>query len=239
MNWTFGIVTAGKSPYIKDVIQSIRDYAPKDHEIIVVGGDEYRSKISSAQDFIPSNGADTWIPFDETVKKGWISKKKNIIAQHASNENICLLHDYVALVGGWAQGALKFGDDWNTCTNRILNKDGHRFRDWCIIDNDGGGGYRIDNAPLPPTARLLTYDHPGIPRWQYYSGAYFCVKRRVLRDVPIDEDRLWGQGEDVEWCRRVWQSYGDRSFSFNPYSVTRFLKQKERPPWEGLPPLRP
>ena len=92
----------------------------------------------------------------------------------------------------------------------------------------------IDEQKPPENrpGKLIPYDQKPNPRWQYYSGAYFCSKKSVLLEVPFDEARAWGQGEDVQWSRLIYQRYGADVFKFNQYSITKFLKQKERAIWE-------
>lgn len=232
MKWTFGIITDGKAvDRVNEIICSIKSNFQDDSEIIVVGGeDESGYKDSNV----------CHCSFDETKKEGWITKKKNLVAEVANNENLCILHDYVKLCIDWSDGFDQFGEDWLTCTNMIFNNDGQRFRDWCVIYNDAWMDPPIDDQEPPGTiaGRLLSYDKIDQGRWQYYSGAYFCCKREVLLSVPLNENRGWGQGEDVEWCRNLYKKYGDGVFNFNPHSTVSFLKQKEYAPWERLPELQ-
>jgi glycosyltransferase involved in cell wall biosynthesis len=225
MSLTFGIITAGDSPYIKDCIESIRLFGSPDAEIIVVGGSQNAS-------------VDLCIPFnDEVDKPAWITRKKNLAIQNASHKNICLMHDYVSLCQGWQQGFDRFNNenpDWLTCINPIINLDGMRFRDWAEVYHDSFMSPPIDNQTCPefPYGRLIDYDKIPNPRWQYYSGAYFCARKDVLLEVPFDERLMWGQGEDIWLSRSLYKRYGAQVFKLNLYSAVQFLKQKERVSWE-------
>lgn len=236
MNWSFGIITDGSNhDRVVDIVRSIRhqDDGGK-HEIVIVGGNDDR--LLNMQD-----AHLLYLPFDEDRYKAWITKKKNMIAQIASANNLCIMHDYVAINPGWTSGFESFGNNWLTCMTPIHNQDGKRFRDWCVIYNDAWMNPPINDEvpPETPPGQLLDYDvSTGHERWQYFSGAYFCVKRDVLLDVPFDEDRVWGQGEDVQWSRLLYQQYGEGVFSLNKHSSVRFLKQKDRAPWEQLAPLQ-
>lgn len=228
MKWTFGIITTqGNKNRVCRIIDSIFEQHIPDFHIVVVGGDEIFDKKVS------------WLYFDETQKDAWITRKKNMITQVAQYDNICYLHDYVALSDGWYDGFQQFGYDWNACMTRIVNQDGKRFRDWCMIDNDGWPSSELEeglsklNVPCPG-ARLIDYRHPGEPRWQYFSGAYFCAKRSTMLKIPLDEARGWAQGEDVEWSRRMYVHYGPSAFMMNTLSQVEFLKDKPRAPWEAL-----
>jgi hypothetical protein len=232
--WTFGIVTDGKEQNrLGMVINSIIHEKDTFDEIIVIGGE------------LRPIGADVWIPFNENIKQAWITKKKNLIAEIASNDRICIMHDYVALQKGWRDGYSKFfdmtGGHWKTATNHILNKDGERFRDWCAIYNNAWMEPPIDNEKPPYGesigGHLLQYHNNKMGRWQYYSGAYFCAHKLVMLSIPLNEDRVWGTGEDVEWCRRLYKEYGQDAFNFNPHSTVQFLKPKQHAPWESFSPI--
>jgi hypothetical protein len=234
--FTFGIITnAGTTDELDRLDQCIASVIRESEltdDIIVIGGAR-----------APKTKTVTWIPFNENIKPNWITRKKNIIAEVAKTDAICFMHDYVSLVPGWREGYNEFSVNdrpgWMTMTNRILNADGKRFRDWCVIYNDAWMNPPIDDQVPPENieGHLLQYDNHNLPRWQYYSGAYFCAHKSIMMTVPLNEERVWGQGEDVEWCRRVFKFYGNNCFSFNQKSVVKLLKQKQSAPWEAFSPL--
>ncbi len=227
MSWTFGIVTFGTSPLLAEAIATIREHGPEGSEVLVVGGDQH------------PEDADVWVNFDESIKEGWLTRKKNMIAEWANCDNLCVMHDYVGLEPGWASGVESFGNDWLTCMHRVLNNDGSRYRDWCVINNDAWMNPPIDDQkpPFAYPGRLLKYHRTEYGRWQYYSGTYFCVKREVMLETPLDEERVQNQGEDVQWSRFLYQKYGDRAFTMNPSAAVRLLKYKPPVPWQHLEPL--
>lgn len=240
MEFTFGIITThGNEGRVKQTVMDIwlglcddigTLFYPK---IIVVGGNPDLMQNAYIRP--------TFIQFDETIKPNWITHKKNLIVQAATCENIVLMHDYVTLQPGWLKGFKEFGNNWLTCTNKIQNLDGSRFRDFCVIANDAWTDYGDGAKPnFRGDGRLLNYDievYTPFERWAYYSGAYFVAKRQVLLEVPLDENRVWGQGEDVKWCRDIYFKYGPEALAFNPHSIVKLLKQKERAPWENIPPI--
>lgn len=224
MNWTIGFITNGtQDPILSLALQSVRRECP-DAQLVVVGG--------------PGYDVDLHIPFEESSRGGWITAKKNLIARHADHENIAILHDYIELMPGWNKGVTEFGDDWFTCMHRVLNSDGQRYRDWCVIYNDAWMEPPIDDVP-PPTnmgpGRMLDYGSRGHERWQYYSGSYFCTKKSVMLETPLDETRFQGGGEDVQWCRLLYQKYGSDAFTMNTNASVRLLKYKTPVGWQGLP----
>jgi len=44
-----------------------------------------------------------------------------------------------------------------------------------------------------------------------------------MDEIPLNENLLHGQGEDVEWSQRVSKKY---TFSFNKHSTVSLLKNK-------------
>ena len=197
MNFTFGIITGGGNR-VPVVVKAIKDRVP-DPEIIVVGGGD--------------TGGVIHIPFNEDVRHMWITRKKNLITETATHDNIVYMHDYVVLCDGWYEGFLKFGDDWDICMNVITNLDGKRYRDWVTWGDPGVEGLK-----------LVDYHTFKKPHQLYISGAYWVAKKYVMEDEPLDDRLGWGQGEDVEWSKRVRSKY---RYVMNPHSEVSLLKQKE------------
>jgi len=237
MKWTFGIITTGtEQARLLEVIRSIVEEVPE-HQIIVVGGEKEGEDHEALVNVV---GNVFHVPFDEKKKDGWITRKKNLITGYADHDNICYLHDYVALQPGWLAGFEEFGEEWLTCMTCVQNANGSRFRDWCVIYNDAWMKPPIDKEEPPkehPPGMLMRYGTTGHERWQYYSGAYFCAKKSVMLEIPLDENRVWGQGEDVQWSRLAYAKYGPEVFKMNANSSVKFLKQKDPAPWERLPQL--
>lgn len=223
--FTFGIITSrGTGSYLERCIKSIENLKidPDRYEIIIVGdcGIESSDKIKI-------------IPFDETKKNLWITKKKNIITLEACFENICFLHDYVSLEEGWYEGFLRFGNDWDICMNPISNLDGTRCIDWMGLPDDPVHG----NVMLP-------YDYKG-SEGMYIPGYYWVAKRDLMVDFSLNEDFVWNEGEDIEWSKRVLGGYPQRwlknladfengiikikkhKYVLNTLSKVVFLKQKD------------
>jgi hypothetical protein len=208
MKWTFGIITNGKAlSNIRKIHDSImRQNIDDEFEVIVVGGlDPRMEKVRH-------------IPFDETRKNAWITKKKNIIAQLSKYENICMIHDYVVFFDGWYEGYKNFNQEWDVCMNPIVNRDGQRFRDWITCQAWCEEGKII----------YLNYDVEDRTSQMYVSGTYFCVKKRFMLENPFDESLSWGQGEDVKWSNSLRQNW---RYKCNKYSKVGLLKKKQNDHW--------
>jgi hypothetical protein len=228
MDFTFGIITSSDSNnYINEIIDSIINNNIPNYEIIIIGNTklEQTEKIKVFY-------------FDENIKRGWITRKKNIIVNNAIYENIVLLHDYVKLKDDWYKGFLKFGNDFDFCITKILNKDGSRFRDYTLFP------YEVDylNISYSPGKDidsyfyencLLPYDFKNTiktNKYMYISGAYYIIKKSIATKYLLDENLVHCKGEDVEYSKRL-HSNGI-IIKCNNYSEVILLKQKESIHWE-------
>ena len=210
MKFTFGIITDGKSDSnLNVVIDSIENLNIPEYQVLIVGN----SMVQRNNTFI--------VPFDESVKYAWITRKKNIITCNAMYENIVYSHDYVVFEPDWYDGFLKFGDNFKVCMNKFVNPDYSRFRDWVIWPRNGN---HMDDIVLPNKECLIPYDMIHLSKYQYISGTYWVAKKDLMLEFPLDENLSWGQGEDVYWSQSVRQKY---DFSMNPYSTVKSLKFKD------------
>jgi hypothetical protein len=216
--FTFGIVTDGSpegADRVRRILARIAAENIPAYEVVVVGtcpGLEQDSHLRV-------------IPFDESQRPRWITRKKNLITRNARFDNIVYMHDYLLPEPGWYAGWQIFGSAFHACMNPILNADGERFRDWTLFYDasvqpakDFAGAGRFDN--------LLPYSETGLSKGMYFSGAYWVAKRDIMREFPLDERLSWGEGEDVIWSHQFRERY---IFSINTHSSVRiFGKKKDR-----------
>jgi len=227
MDFTFGIVTNSMNDNnVKIIIESINKNNIPNFEIIIVGN----TTIKSSEKI-------TVFYFKETIKPGWITKKKNIIAKNAKYENIVFLHDYIKLDDNWYNGFLKFGNEFNWCVNKIVNSDGSRFRDYTLFP------YKVDELGINYSPGdidsyfnencLLPYDFVNsikTNKYMYISGSYYVIKREIALNHLLNENLVWGQGEDVEFSKRLHAN--GVIIECNQFSSVQFLKYKGNAPWE-------
>ena len=225
MQFKFGIITNNNINSINLIIDSIEKENIPDYEVIIVGIDEINIKYIKGKNT-------KCISFNENIYPSWITKKKNIITQHAIYENIVYMHDYIILEDNWYNGFLKYGDDFDIVINKINNSDGTRFRDWNLNIHFLKGMFSSKdifnklNIPDNVSTVFLDYENDGkqLQNYIYLSGSYFICKKQVMIDFPLNEKLLHLQSEDVEWSSRVRTKY---QFKFNKYSSVKFLKYKE------------
>ena len=233
MKCTFGIITGGgQTSFLNQIIDSIEEEKIPEYEILVIGS------------FLSAREHTTVYEFPETIAPGpWITKKKNIIGQLAKYETIIFLHDYIRLEKGWYQGFLRFQEEtpvWDVAMCQMLEQNGERAIDWMGLPNDP-----IYGNVLHP------YDYCN-PKGMYVPGNFFVVKKDFFIHHPLDERRLWGMGEDIEWSKRIFGGADNTEwlrnilkipmdveipdpevpavYRMNTYSKVRFLKEKPTPP---------
>lgn len=223
--FTFGIITDCSPDSCKRlpvIIDSIRRLHIPEYQIIIVG---QADKIRKLPYLGPEEPHLEVIDFDETVKKSWITKKKNLITQHAKYENIVYQHDYIIYDSNWYSGWQKFGDNFKACMNPITNVNGNRYRDWSIFPDiffDDVKAY----SGFEKLECLLPYEEISLSRWMYFSGGYWVAKKSVMEEFPLNENLGWGEGEDALWSYHFRQKY---QFSINAHSTVRILDKYHDP----------
>lgn len=214
---TFGIITCPETGhYLNKLIQSIYANQISQFEILIVG------QVKSLT--VNSNNCRI-IYFNENIKKRWITKKKNMIVQNAKYDIIVLCHDYILFDKNWYQGMVKFGTNFQVLINPIINANGKRFRDYTFFPSF-----------LPPIYRqkcLIPYNQPALlefNKYRYISGSYYILTKQIGLSIPLDENRVWGQGEDIIWSKQLISH--NILMKFNPHSIVYLQKQKHSCSWE-------
>ena len=193
MNFTFGITTTYTDvPRLKQIVDSIVNLNIPKYEILFIGDQTKQERVAEL-----THDKVGHIPFDESVKPGWTTKKKNILLQEASYNNVVLFHDYFVFHPEWYTHYLNFGEDWDVCSNAQHLMNGHRhFTDWVVWDD-----------PILPRYTSVDYSDWSRTRYMYISGGYFLVKKSVGLENPLNENMIWGTPDDVEWSLRIRNRY--------------------------------
>lgn len=219
--YSFIIVSGKKSNYLVKSVESILKVFKdeENYEIIIVTENKHKIntfknikiKFFHFKSFVSNNR------LFSVIFSYNISLKKNIGALRSKYSNLIFMHDYVSIDSNWLKGFRKFGNEFEVCTNKILNFNNQRHRDWVIYGHPFLG------------SGLLPYDK-NCNKYQYLNGSYFVVKREFFLHNPLKNALRWGQGEDVEWSRRV---TAKTNIQLNPYSSVRYLKQRSEndPPY--------
>tara|TARA_Y100000389_G_scaffold73484_1_gene70126 strand:- start:497 stop:1267 length:771 start_codon:yes stop_codon:yes gene_type:complete len=212
MNFSFGILTSKLSDkYLDEVIDSIYSQKIPNYEVVLIGETNKNYKNKNIKQ----------INFDESKKEGWITKKKNIITNESRYSNIVYMHDYLKLDASWYEGYMAHGDDFKVCTNKILTNNNQRYRDWTFWQLNNT---KFDEYFIKTRGCLVPYHIKNLSKYMYISGAYWVAKKDFMTKNKLNEQLLWGEGEDVEWSKRVRKKI---EFDFNEFSTVKLLKEKE------------
>jgi hypothetical protein len=206
---TFGICVVDKLQALGAIDSIIgMQFMPEDYEIIVIGD----------KDVLPNLEYVKRIEFDETVKKGWITRKKNIIVENARFDYVCLIHDYYRFDYRWyveAVEAYRKNMIIDVLQAKIYTKEGHRHSDWIVNPRHMDkyleqyphhASFLMRVAPHENGPRYvcgLPYNTTGLEHIQYISGGYIFARKNVLQHAPMNEEMVWGDAEDLEWSERV------------------------------------
>lgn len=210
--WSFIIITSGKEGEIlKKCINSIlNDFRERDnYEIIVIGQNE---------DYPLHNSRIHYVRYKSlSILPANISNKKNIGAKLANFDTLVIMHDYISLNKGWVSSIELLSEEYDICLNKVYLQDGRRSRDWVVFSDDYGMG-------------MLPYG--ALPRKdQYVNGAFFIVKNLFFNNNPLNKFLRWGESEDIEWSRRVFEMNAKIVFCHN--ASISYLKPKpyDDPPY--------
>jgi hypothetical protein len=179
---------------------------------------------------------------DITAPPVRICAKKNRLAQEASFENLCILHDRVFLPKQFHKAVEKFGEFYPLTTFQSLYFDDRfnfvprRYSDFGTSPKIGAmsalGIMRNNDvaasSPFSPSVLALT-DKVGFfsgnplryAPSNYPTGSLCLVKRSVWLTCPQDENLVWTEFEDLDQARRA-ETMGIPS-RINPHAITQSL----------------
>jgi hypothetical protein len=190
--WSFGIVSDGrKNSRVNSIIQQIQDMAVPEYEILICGPAPDRhlpvyTRVIDDQDLY-------W-----DIRPP-ITAKKNRIIKKARYNNIVLIHDRISFSANWYQQIKTYGNHFEVLCIRILDEETQRCRvqDWLYLSGD-----------------LLDYRHTKgslLPYhlWRpdlYVDGGCLIAKKHILEPIMFNERLHWGEAEDVDLSRRLYQA---------------------------------
>lgn len=199
--WTFAMITKGeRDKWIEEIIQAVHKQKVPHYEIIVCGTYHDRDEKNF-----------TYIPFKERDDKGWITKKKNLMARIAKYENFFFIHDRIVLDKDWFKGMKKYGNCFELlCNRQTLRGEGIRAGDWLTYGT----------STLGSPFAISKLDYKDWDEYIYMGGQLSIWKKSIWEKSPWNETLYWGE-EDVELTFRA----RDLGFlpRFNPHSSVEAL----------------
>lgn len=192
--WTFGMVTNGKrKDFIEKAIKSIRGLNVPQYEIILCG--TYYGEIKNDINYIH---------FTEHDDKGWITKKKNLICENASYENIVVIHDRIYFDREWFIGMKNYENyfDVLSCPVILFLKNGKTITsNWETLKE----GFKLeDDKKLFHTNGAL--DFSDWDKNAIIPGPLIILKKHIWSLEKWNENLFWGEAEDIEYSHRQHRS---------------------------------
>jgi len=188
---------------------------------------------------------------DITAPPVQICTKKNRLAQEATYDNLCIIHDRVFLPSNFREMVQRFGNAFPlTAVQSLYFDDRHNFA--CRRYSDFGVGLRLASHVTQGLARggeletsrfapavLTKIESTGFiagnahryTENHYPTGSLYLVKKRVWARVPQDERLVWTEFEDIEQGERA-AKLGIPS-RVNPYGVTQSMISRPILAWLG------
>lgn len=187
--YSFGVVingeNMGKLETFISSVSNIRLAAQDKVEILVCGP-------ASAQEEVEAKFKNiTYIQQpNEFSTHGWLTKKKNLLTQHSSFENIVIAHDRYTIQPDFIEKIKEFGSDYSVLVPRQTYPDGRRIPDWVTL----GSAWSF--------TRPAMIQYGDWSRHLFVNGGIMVAKKHVLTEIPWNELLFWFQAEDVEISRR-------------------------------------
>jgi hypothetical protein len=166
------------------------------------------------------------IPFDESERPIWTTKKTNLITKNAKYENVVYAHDYYHFEEGGYRGWEEYGDDWDVAVNRVHCNEGSRLHDWllspwCTNVEELHRRARTNGSVLPYEADGETFTP-----FMFIGGAFFLSKRSFMKRVPFDESIYGCRGEDIVWSHAARKL---TTFKMNTKSLVKSMRPDKKP----------
>ena len=188
-SWTFGIVSDGrKNERILQIIDKIQSFGIQHYEILICGPSPSR-KLPINVKVLDDNGfySDKRIP---------LCKKKNSIILHAQYGNLCIIHDRIMFSDQWYKQIKKEGNYFDAFTPAILDEEtkSKHVIDFVSYPNYAFGKYQkvYNNKKWSPNL--------------YMDGAIITIKSHVAKEILQKPYLHWGEKEDVDFARRIYQN---------------------------------
>lgn len=219
INITIAILTGSNIEAVQTIINSIYKQTcnSENIEILVFGN------IKTNQ--IKHNGLNIKVIYDKNIEdKNWITKKKNMVCEYASNDDIVIIKDYIYFHTNWYQSFSHFvnkNPNYDILMNKIVDEQNHRYLDWITCVNGMKSGKLVDYE-------IKADEHPKM----YVPGAFMSVKKHVLEKNKFDENLVGlNKGSDIEWSKRV---IGKYKYTFNPSSTVIAFGKEHLNRWKDV-----
>tara|TARA_Y100000389_G_scaffold133959_1_gene131440 strand:- start:904 stop:2775 length:1872 start_codon:yes stop_codon:yes gene_type:complete len=204
MSITFGILTKNNQTNVENIVDSILIQKIPVFEVIIVGDAKDVWNMPNVK-VVHNEGINT---------KNHITRKKNIVIEHATKDTVVIMKDYIKLDESWYEGVMTHGD-YDIVMNKIHDESGRRYLDWIWENPVVGEGRNVDYA---------VRDHERM----FSPGAFTMAKKYVFDEFRFDEKMVGlGRPTDVHWSKRAMSKY---SYTMNTHSTCVLISRRGRYP---------
>ena len=191
--WTFGVLTAGPSPNAERMVGEILALDLPAVEVVICG-----PKPAN----LPDDTRIRQIDLEKPEPRGWITRKKNMIAAAATYENLCIMHDRFFIPSGFVSALKRYGKTFSFVTfPQVYFSDRmgtciQRYPDYQVLKSPGD---------LAKQRRAAIFDGHYIfhPRYSDFHETAFCcgglyvAKKTVWNLVRQNEALYHCEWEDA------------------------------------------
>lgn len=209
---SFVIVNWNTRDLVLACIESIRQNAPGEHEIVVVDNASSDGSAAAVRSLFPA------VTLIENAENLGYARANNQAIRVAAGEYVCLINSDAVLTPGAAALAVAFMDETpraGLCGVQLLNEDGSRQNS---IANMPTLLTELTNKSLLRRLRPARYpgkEHPfpGPVEVESVIGACMFVRAAAIREAGLLDERYFFFLEETDWCQ------GMRNAGFRVYHL--------------------
>ena len=199
--WTFGILTSGASAQAAEMASAILSLDLPNVEVIFCG---------PRPAGVPNDPRVSAIDLDEPEPRGWITRKKNLIADRARFDNLCLLHDRYVITPDWADALSTYGPCYSFLTfpqvyyAGVDNQFPQRYPDYQLLAQDRGIQGALATS-VYDADRVFHPDYDDFSETAFCCGGLYLARRSLWNLVRQDEALFHCEWEDISFgleCQR-------------------------------------
>jgi len=199
--WTFGILTSGQSSQGAEMAAAILELDLPKVEVIFCG-----PRPAGA----PADPRVTAIDLDRPEPRGWITRKKNLVADCARYDNLCLLHDRYVITREWADALAEYGHCYSFVTFPQVYYAGQRqqfpqrYPDYQLLAQERGALEGLSTG-VYDADRVFHPDYDDFSETAFCCGGLYIARRSLWNLVRQDEALYHCEWEDISFgleCQR-------------------------------------
>jgi hypothetical protein len=199
--WTFGILTSGESPQAATMAAAILELDLPNVEVIFCGPRPVGA---------PDDPRVSAIDLERPEPRGWITRKKNLIADRARYDNLCLLHDRFVITPDWADALNEYGVCYSFLTfPQVYYAGVHRqfplrYPDYQLLAQEQGLEGSLETA-VYDAHRVLCPDYDDFSETSFCCRGLYLARRSLWNLVRQDETLYHCEWEDISFgleCQR-------------------------------------